>query len=232
MALRRGAMLKSVTIFQDVEPAQAEFLASRCDWHRYSKGRQIIGQEDKTTDVFFIVQGTVQAVGYSSAGKAVSFGDFGAGDIFGEFSAIDGLPRSSAVAARTNCIVARLSSEVFRDILNSHPGIALRLLEIVLSKTRTLNERVFEYSTLPVQSRLHSELLRMSQLVYTGEKSATIEPAPTHQEIASRISSHREAVTRELNRLAEEGVLTLGRRRIDVLDGTALRELVDRARMF
>ena len=33
------------------------------------------------------------------------------------------------------------------------------------------------------------------------------EPAPTHVEIASRVSTHREAVTRELNRLAKIGII-------------------------
>ena len=32
-------------------------------------------------------------------------------------------------------------------------------------------------------------------------------PAPTHVEIASRVSTHREAVTRELNRLSRIGII-------------------------
>ncbi len=39
----------------------------------------------------------------------------------------------------------------------------------------------------------------------------------THHEIAARIGSHREAVTRELNRLEDEKVIALGRREIRIL---------------
>ena len=35
-----------------------------------------------------------------------------------------------------------------------------------------------------------------------------LDPAPTHAEIASRVSTHREAVTRELNRLSKVGLIT------------------------
>jgi CRP/FNR family cyclic AMP-dependent transcriptional regulator len=38
-------------------------------------------------------------------------------------------------------------------------------------------------------------------------KSARISAPPTHSEIASRISTHREAVTRELNRLSRLGII-------------------------
>jgi CRP-like cAMP-binding protein len=43
-------------------------------------------------------------------------------------------------------------------------------------------------------------------------------PAPTHYEIAARIGSHREAVTREINRLELEKVLEIGRRSIRITD--------------
>jgi CRP/FNR family transcriptional regulator, cyclic AMP receptor protein len=69
---------------------------------------------------------------------------------------------------------------------------------------RSHQQRVVEFSTLPVRSRIHAELLRLARLSPPGpdRTSAVVSPAPTHAEIASRISTHREAVTRELNELA------------------------------
>ena len=232
MAYGTGVRLKTLPIFADLDGDYAEALANRCQWLRFSKGRQIVGQQDTTTDVFFVVEGTVHAIGYSGTGKAVSYGDIDAGGVFGEFSAVDSLPRSATVGARSDCLLVRMTSSVFREVLSEHPRVALHVLESVIAKTRLLNERVFEFSTLPVDSRLHAELLRMSDLLDGEATCATIDPAPTHQEIATRISTHREAVTRELNRLAADGVLALGRRRIEVRDGDHLRELLERARLF
>ena len=50
---------------------------------------------------------------------------------------------------------------------------------------------------------------------------ARIVPAPTHVEIASRVSTHREAVTREFNRLSRIGI-------IERRGGTLLVKDVDR----
>jgi hypothetical protein len=40
-----------------------------------------------------------------------------------------------------------------------------------------------------------------------GDNAAMIQPAPTHADLASRISTHREAVTRELNQLSRDGLV-------------------------
>lgn len=58
---------------------------------------------------------------------------------------------------------------------------------------------------------------------------AAIGPAPTHYEIAARIGSHREAVTRELNELEAAGLIELGRGRIAVKSVAALRARLDSA---
>jgi predicted transcriptional regulator len=49
--------------------------------------------------------------------------------------------------------------------------------------------------------------LRLAKLAPQEGKASVIEGAPTHAEIASRISTHREAVTRELNRLSRLGII-------------------------
>jgi CRP/FNR family transcriptional regulator, cyclic AMP receptor protein len=72
---------------------------------------------------------------------------------------------------------------------------------------RALTTRVYEFSTLAVNNRIQAELLRLANLAPQGSNAARIAPAPTHGDIASRVSSHREAVTRELNRLSRIGVI-------------------------
>ena len=54
------------------------------------KHTQIMGEQDQTTDVFFILAGTVRISSYTEAGREVIFTEMSAGDIFGEFSASTG----------------------------------------------------------------------------------------------------------------------------------------------
>ena len=58
-----------------------------------------------------------------------------------------------------------------------------------------------------MNNRIHAELLRLGQPNIMEDGKAIIDPAPTHVEIANRISTHREAVTRELNHLSKQGLI-------------------------
>jgi hypothetical protein len=57
--------------------------------------------------------------------------------------------------------------------------------------------------------------------------TAVIAPAPTHAEIASRISTHREAVTRELNALARARLIEKRSGVLVIRDIAALTEMVE-----
>jgi hypothetical protein len=59
------------------------------------------------------------------------------------------------------------------------------------------------------------------------EGGASIDPAPTHHELATRLSTHREAVSRELSYLASRNVIALHWRRIHVVDVARLRANVE-----
>jgi CRP-like cAMP-binding protein len=127
--------------------------------------------------------------------------------MFGEYAAIDGVPRSAGIEARTRCLIASLSGVAFREVLQSEPSVTQALLRHLVGKIRTLTTRVYEFSALAVNNRIQAEVLRLARLAPRQGKTALIEPTPTHAEIASRVSTHREAVTRELNRMSRIGLV-------------------------
>ena len=202
-----GQMIEVVEIFESVSLEDLEALAKRLRWKRYGADQQIIGHLDESTDVFLVIEGMVRVTVYSPAGKEVTFRDIGAGEYFGELAAIDGLPRSATVAALTDSLVASMSAEMFWEILRTYPDVAALVLKRLASSVRALTERVFEFSALAVRNRVHAELLRLARHHMVGENTAMIRPAPTHAEFASRVSTHREAVTRELNQLSRDGLV-------------------------
>lgn len=199
--------LDGIDIFADVTADDLEQLANKLHWKRYRAGQQIISHLDESTDVYLVVEGKVRVIVYSPAGKEVTFRDIDAGDSFGELAAIDGLPRSATVAALTDSLIAHMPAEVFWEILRTHSNVAALVMRKLANLVRSLSERVFEFSALAVRNRVHAELLRLARHHMTGDNSAFIKPAPTHADLASRISTHREAVTRELNSLSKDGLV-------------------------
>ncbi|MDX1485398.1 MAG: helix-turn-helix domain-containing protein, partial [Alphaproteobacteria bacterium] len=86
---------------------------------------------------------------------------------------------------------------------------------------------VFEFSTLAVKNRIHAELLRLARRSGIEGNRASLSPAPTHSEIASRVSTHREAVTRELNAMAKDGLIARSGGGLVVTDVERLAEMVE-----
>jgi CRP-like cAMP-binding protein len=198
--------LKGVPFFAVLEPSVLQQVQRRCSWRHHEPEGLIVDYLDTSDDVFFVIDGEVRVTIYSSSGKVVSFCELGPGEVFGEYAAIDGDPRSASVEARTNCLIASMSGGEFLRIFQTHPAVALAVARHLVRTIRALDRRVYEFSTLAVNNRIRSELLRIANLHKQGN-SARIVPAPTHSEIASRVSTHREAVTRELNRISRLGII-------------------------
>ena len=218
--------LSGIGIFADLPRDDLDRVGRRCRWRRYRTDQQILGHLDRTADVYFIVDGKVRAIAFALNGKEVQFRDIGAGEIFGEFAAIDNQPRAADVVALEDSIVASLPAKTFQDVLHDYPAVSLAVLKLLVKQVRVLTERVFEYATLGAKNRLHAELLRLAREHMTDENAAAISPIPTHAEIGQRITSHREAVTRELSALSRMGLVTRQGSALIVPDVARLERLV------
>jgi CRP/FNR family transcriptional regulator, cyclic AMP receptor protein len=196
---------------------------------RISKGQTVIGQGPGGTDVYFIEEGALQVLIYSKTGKQVSIRTLRRGDCFGELAALDDGVRSADVVALTEGRLVQMSGAAFVTLLQSSPRAGFWLIQHLVTQVRVLTERIFELSALNVRSRLHCELLRLGVQSGVKENQARIRPAPTHVELANRIGTHREGVTREMRSLARQGLLEQLRRELVVHDIAELSRLVSNA---
>ena len=200
--------LRQMNVFRDLPRESLAKVELQCSWQTFPARSQIIHYRDTSNDVYFIDRGMVRAELHSVHGKAVTFRDLGAGDMFGELAAIDGQRRSATIQALSNSLIAQLPARHLWDLLESEPAVMRAVLLHLNRLVRSLSTRVYEFSALAVQNRIHAELLRIARDGAVSGPEVTIARMPTHAEIASRISTHREAVARELSRLAKLGVIT------------------------
>ena len=227
MDTKLTSRLRLISLFEDLGDAELQRIARSCVTRSFERSAQIYGEDDQATDVAFILEGSVRINSTSSEGREIIFNDLGVGHMFGEFGAIDGLPRSTAVVALTDCVLASMPAPRFFELLKENSTVSIRLIQLLVAKIRAASERVFEVSALAVRERVRRELLRLGAEGTKTGHSVVISPAPTHYDLAARIGSHREAVTRELNRLAEEKIVEIGRRQIRIVDVRLLQDAED-----
>ena len=221
--------LESIALWKGIAPHALERVHGRCRWKSYSEGGEILSYLDRSDDVYFITDGDVRVTIFSLQGSVVTIGDLGAGDIFGEMAAVDAQPRSASVVALTSCTIASMPSSAFRDVARTEPSVGWELSRILTRKLRSVTNRMYELSTLDVANRTRAELLRLAKCAPQKGKSAIISPVPTQAEIASRISSKREVVARELLRLRDLGIVDRRNGALVVCDVDRLAEMVHAA---
>ena len=222
--------LQLIMAFRELDIAQRQDLAAKMQMRSFDPKVSVITQDDESSDVFFVVSGHVRATLYSVAGKEVSFQDLGAGEMFGELAAIDDGPRSMHVVSMTDALIASMSKEAFWSALLTYPQFARHPLRRLTRVVRNHSERIFEYSTLGVKNRIHAELLRLARRNSNNDHDVAISDPPTHAEIASRVSTHREAVTKECRHLEQLGLIEWHPGRHLIKDVAALERMVKEVR--
>lgn len=213
--------LERVPLWLGLAPEALRRVQAHCRWKTYGEGEEILSYLDRSDDVYFIVEGDVRVTIYSLQGTVVTIGDLSAGDFFGEMAAIDGHPRSASIVALAICHIASMPGAAFREIVKAEPSVGFELSKCLTHKLRALTGRMYELSTLDVANRTRAELLRLAKSAPRQGKSAVISPVPTQAEIASRISTKREVVARELLRLRDLGL-------VERKDGALIVRDVDR----
>jgi len=200
---------EKIVLFKDLPSESRERIRQHCRLlPPYDQGEAIVDKGDDAKEVFFVAEGAALVKIYSFDGKDVPFRDLGPGDIFGEYAAIDHSPRSARVeAGQGGCRVVSMEAEAFRKLLQTEPKVAEALLKLFVYELREMTKRVYEFSTLPVSKRIQAEVLRLARRVAPEGKEVRIFPTPTHEVIANRVGTHREAVTKELSRLAKIGII-------------------------
>ncbi len=129
--------LARVPLFAQCTSPEIEAISAVAQENSFRQGQIIVTQGTPGTAFYLILTGRVEIVR-----DGASLGALGNGDFFGEMSLLDSAPRSATIRAleETSCLM--LSSWDFKALLEQHPSIAIKLLEVLSRRLRVTDERV------------------------------------------------------------------------------------------
>ncbi len=159
----------------------------------YRAGAVLIEEGTYGDTLYVLLKGTVKAFSSDERGREIIFGSYGPGEYIGEMS-LDGGPRSVSILTLEATVCALIPRATLRAHLATHPDFAFELLERVIRRVRVLTESARGLALLDVYGRLVKLLNTLA--VATDDGLRTIRPRPTHIELAGRIGSSREMVSR------------------------------------
>jgi len=214
-------VLGEVPLFAALNVEEREALAARMRVRHFARGEVIFHRDDPAGHFFCIVAGTVKLAAQDDSGREVVIALLRGGDVFGELELFDDLPRSVTTAAITETQVLSLARDDFFDVLERHPRAMRTMLTILARTIRDTSRRMEDLVFLDLPSRVAKALLDLR-----GGHGANGEIHLTQEDIASFVGATRASVNRVLSDLAQQGILEIGRRQIEIKDLARLQSQI------
>lgn len=205
-------------LFADITASDLDGIPLHVTELRLDAWQTLFDQHEASHDIYFLLSGALLAVFWTIEGREIVFSRFPEGAYFGELAALDRTPRSLAVFAKTDARVLSMKQESFLQLFNTVPVIRDRIVHQLVARIRSLTERNMEMTTLSVDQRVGTYLLRLAAEHGKLSKGSIIQNAPTHAEIAGSIGANREMVSRSISKLAKRGAIKPARQRIEIVD--------------
>jgi CRP-like cAMP-binding protein len=179
------------------DPELLAALRERCSTRRFDKGEIILNQQETSTEVHYLLKGFAKAQLVSAEGKEVWMNEFRAGAMFGELAVLAGAPRVCSVVAFSPCQTAVFRGESFIELMRSHGELGLIVSRLLAERLNMTSQRLYMASAESLEGRVIVELKqRAVPLEVNPQFTHVIRPAPVIAEIARKVGSARESVSR------------------------------------
>ncbi len=212
--------LSSIDVFRDLPRSEVERLAETTRMITCPRGKVVYRAGESNEALFLLKSGRVQIVRESADGKRLISAVLGPHTFFGEMALVgQRFPQASTAEAVEDALICVLSRKDLERLVLQHPKVGLRFLEQVSARLMETEAVVEDFAFKSVPARLAGALLR---LVETAQDQTV---NVSHQELADMIAAYRETVTLALDEFQTLGLVSLGRRSIQILDLRALEKL-------
>ena len=202
------ALLIHVPLLAGVSENRLLALAESASWRSYRRGEPIAGPESDVGVVHILVRGTGFVGCRSPKGDELVVFRLGPGDLI-DFADVPATVKEDAYAeaAEEGTVVCRFPRQLLHEAIFATPSAAAALYHQLRQRFMELGLLFWEQISHDALTRLWDELQRLA------ESDPERMVWATHGELAQRIGASREAVTRLLPKLEQQGLIAYGRHR-------------------
>ena len=195
-------------LFATCDEASLDELAGIAMCHDYPKNNVLLYSGDPARAVYLVMSGCVKVSLMNEEAKEVVISIERAGGLIGLVPLLDGGDQPANAVTVSPSRLARFSGPEFLAWVGRREEVGAVLQRELASAVRQAYQKIGEHALLSVKERLLYTLLEIAEqegeLGPDGDWTFT---RPTHQELADRIGSSREVVSRLLKELLESEML-------------------------
>ena len=192
----------------------------------YAPDQVIYISGDPGKRLFVVADGRVRLMRHSLSGKNVLLDLLQPGEFFGSLSTVSGDTYPDTAEAQTQSCILSIRTDDFRRILQEHPAVALKMLDITGSRLSAAHERVRQLSALPVEGRIANLLLLLAGKF--GERrdvGLLIQVPLTRDDLAAMAGTTTETASRVMSQFQRDGLIKTGRQWAAILQRDVLERI-------
>jgi CRP/FNR family transcriptional regulator, cyclic AMP receptor protein len=219
-------LLGECLLFRELEAEERNGLVARVEIRAYSAGETIFGMGSVGDHLMAVLSGSVSISVPSPAGKEIVLAIMQPGEFFGEIALLDGKERAADARAITACHLAILKQRDVLALLDRHPEIWPKLVEVLCTRLRSTDQHIAELALLQLPTRLAKVLLRFARVERgTADSHQLLQVHLSQRELGNICGAGRESINKCLGLWQRRGIVQVEERLITIADRTALEEL-------
>lgn len=216
-------VLTATPVFGTLPAKILATVASQLAPRAYVAGQVICTEGDAATSLFLLETGWVKGVRITEGGREQAIIVLRGGEIFGAESVFTRAPYPWTVIALEATAAWTIDNATLKSLTGRHPALAIALLEHLGARACDYIQLVEDLSLRNVPARLAWTLLSHAES-QGGELIVPRRSWSTLDEIAARLGTVRDVLSRALSTLESEGLLRLERHQIVLIDPVKLRD--------
>lgn len=223
--------LRRLPLFTDLSSQELALIAEKVRRLHFKEGATIFSEGDLCHELLVVEEGTVKVIKSAPDGRQQLIGLERHGNSLAEVAVFDGGRYPATAVAASATVLLRLQADEFRRICLQNPELALKVFKVLGHRLRQLMSLVEDLSFSTVRGRLIAYLLQLAG--ETGRETPRgiqFELQENNEELAARLGTVRELVSRNLGRLHGAGLIEMNRRTINIPNPLALRDQVAKIR--
>ena len=222
----RLKILGRVPFFQDLSSADLEWVNSLFHEQDYQVDEVICLSGEQADKFFVVADGRVRLLHHSMTGRDILLDLLTSGEFFGALTGLGDDVYPDTAQAQSACCILVIGRDAFQQILKRHPSVSLKMIDIMARRLRSANERVHQLSALPVDGRIASLLLLLSEKFGEQRQVGLLLQVPlSREDLAGMTGTTTESASRVMSQFQKDGLIRSGRGWVAVTDLEGLKAI-------
>ena len=215
-------VLENSHLFEGLRSDLIDEISSSARCKTIEAGEILFQKGDPADALWGVLSGRIVIEVGTDDGKEMVLGAFGEGEFFGEVGVLDFGPRRVEARAVQQSELFRLERKHFLRFLQTSPELCFRVFSLLCSHLRETTENLEDTALHKLPERLAKRLTMMAADSRTGTGAIT---HVSQSDLARFLGVNRETVNRHLRIFEKDGLITLSRQKIEIVEKQALADL-------